>query len=144
MTSRPPSGPHTLLLTVYAVFTVAAGARSGVQVTRDFGAAPVAYTLSVLAALTYALGWVAIRRAATGRRGLAVVMLWGELAGVVGVGTLSLVRPDWFPESSVWSGFGVGYGFVPAVLPVLGLLWLRQSGSTSGTRHSRSAGSSAE
>lgn len=123
------SGPHKLLLTVYAVFTVSAGARSGVQVATDFGAAPVAYTLSVLAALTYALGWVAIRRAASGRLGFAAVMLWVELAGVVGVGTLSLVRPDWFPEPSVWSGFGIGYGFVPAVLPVLGLLWLRRQRS---------------
>jgi hypothetical protein len=69
---------------------------------------------------------VAIRRAAAGRLGFATVMLWLELAGVIGVGTLSLVRPDWFSDASVWSGFGVGYGFVPAVLPVLGLLWLRQ------------------
>ena len=53
-------------------------------------------------------------------------MLWLELAGVLGVGVLSLLRPSWFPEASVWSGFGVGYGFVPAVLPVLGLLWLQR------------------
>ena len=129
--SQPPrtverSGPHKLLLTVYAVFTLSAGARSGVQIARDFDAAPVAYSLSVLAALTYALGWVAIRRAAAGRRGFASVMLWLELAGVLIVGTLSLVRQDWFEESSVWSGYGAGYGFVPAVLPVLGLLWLRR------------------
>jgi hypothetical protein len=25
----------------------------------------------------------------------------------------------------VWSDFGIGYGFVPVVLPILGLLWLR-------------------
>ncbi len=129
------SGPHQLLLAVYAIFTLAAGARSLVQISRDFDAAPVAYTLSVLAALTYALGWLAIRRAAAGRLGFAAVMLWVELAGVVTVGVLSLLRPDWFPDPSVWSGFGVGYGFVPAVLPVLGLLWLRgQSRSLVSTR----------
>lgn len=130
MTEPRRTGPHTLLLTVYALFTLAAGARSGVQIARDFDAAPVAYLLSVLAALTYALGWVAIRRAASGRLGFASWMLWLEVAGVLGVGTLSLVRPDWFPDSSVWSGYGVGYGFVPAALPVLGLVWLRQQRET--------------
>ena len=132
MTGPRRSGPHTLLLTVYAVFTVAAGARSGVQITRDFDAAPVAYSLSILAAVTYALGWLAIRRAAAGRLGFARLVLGLELAGVLGVGTLSLARPDWFPDASVWSGYGVGYGFVPAVLPVLGLLWLHQQRGSRG------------
>jgi hypothetical protein len=27
----------------------------------------------------------------------------------------------------VWSVYGRGYGFVPLVLPVLGLLWLRRT-----------------
>ncbi len=40
------------------------------------------------------------------------------------VGTLSLARPSAFPDATVWSNFGLGYGFVPLVLPVLGLLWL--------------------
>ena len=52
-------------------------------------------------------------------------MLWVELAGVLTVGTLSLVVPDWFPDATVWSDFGIGYGFVPVALPVAGLLWLR-------------------
>lgn len=126
MTEHSSTGPHKLLLTFYAIFTLAAGARSGVQIAHNFTAAPAAYSLSVLAAITYALGWVSIRRAAGGRVGFAAVMLWLELAGVLGVGTLSLARPAWFPDESVWSGYGVGYGFVPAVLPILGLLWLRQ------------------
>ena len=93
---------------------------------------PIAYTLSAVAALTYAAGWVAIRRASVGRTGLASVMLWVELVGVFAVGTLSLVRQDWFPDASVWSDFGIGYGFVPAVLPVAGLLWLRRQRSRPG------------
>jgi integral membrane protein len=52
-------------------------------------------------------------------------MLWVELAGVITVGTLSLLERDWFPDATVWSDYGIGYGFVPAVLPVAGLLWLR-------------------
>ncbi|HEY1133960.1 MAG TPA: hypothetical protein VGE77_05230, partial [Nocardioides sp.] len=58
------------------------------------------------------------------------VMLWVELAGVVTVGTLSLVVRDWFPDASVWSDYGIGYGFVPAILPVAGLLWLRRQKRT--------------
>lgn len=120
------SGGHQVLLAVYALFVLAAGARAAVQLGTDAGRAPVAYTLSAVAALTYAAGWVAIRRASVGNTGLASVMLWVELAGVFLVGTLSLVRRDWFPEPSVWSDYGIGYGFVPAVLPVAGLLWLRR------------------
>ncbi len=120
------SGPHQVLLVLYALFTLAAGARSAVQLATDADRAPVAYTLSAVAALTYAAGWYAIRRASVGHTGLASRLLWVELAGVVVVGVLSLVRDDWFPDASVWSGFGIGYGFVPVVLPVAGLLWLRR------------------
>jgi hypothetical protein len=31
------------------------------------------------------------------------------------------------PDETVWSSFGAGYGYVPLVLPVLGLLWLRRT-----------------
>ena len=45
-----------------------------------------------------------------------------ELAGVLVVGTLTVVDGELFPDQTVWSGYGSGYGFVPLVLPVLGLL----------------------
>jgi len=123
--TAPRSGPHKVLLAFYALFTLAAGARAAVQLATDAGAAPVAYTLSAVAAVTYALGWYAIREASVGHTGFASVMLWVELGGVLTVGTLSLVQRHWFPDASVWSDYGIGYGFVPAVLPVAGLLWLR-------------------
>lgn len=47
-----------------------------------------------------------------------------ELVGVVGIGTLSALVPAWFDEATVWSEFGAGYGFVPLVLPFVGLWWL--------------------
>jgi uncharacterized membrane protein YhdT len=115
-----------VLLALYAIFVLAAGGRSAYQLLTKAGDAPVAYTLSAVAALTYVAGWVAIRRASAGRTGFAGVMLWVELAGVLTVGTLSLVERGWFPDASVWSDYGRGYGFVPAVLPVLGLVWLRR------------------
>lgn len=120
------SGPHQVLLAVYALFTLAAGARALVQLATRHDRAPVAYWLSLGAAVTYALGWYAIREASAGRTGFARVMLWIELGGVLLVGTLSLLVRDWFPEPSVWSDYGVGYGFVPAVLPMVGLWWLRR------------------
>lgn len=119
------TGPHRVLIAVYALLTLAAGARSGVQLAQNAGAAPFAYGLSAVAACTYAGGWFAVSRAARGRTAVASVLLWVELSGVVTVGTVSLVEPGWFPDASVWSDYGIGYGFVPAVLPVCGLLWLR-------------------
>jgi Na+/melibiose symporter-like transporter len=120
----PADGSHRVLLAMYAVFALAAGARSAVQLVQQADEAPVAYTFSALAACTYVAGWFAIRRAAEGRTRLASVMLWVELAGVAIVGTLSLTISDWFPDASVWSGYGIGYGFVPAILPIVGLRWL--------------------
>ncbi|MBB3042709.1 hypothetical protein [Nocardioides soli] len=126
MSEAPRSGPHQVLLALYALFALAAGARSLVQLTTRYDEAPVAYWLSLAAAATYALGWWAIRQASSGHTGFASVMLWIELAGVLTVGTVSLLVPDWFPDASVWSDYGIGYGFVPAALPVAGLVWLRR------------------
>jgi hypothetical protein len=131
------TGPHKVLLAFYALFVLAAGARSAVQLATDAGRAPVAYGLSAVAACTYAAGWVAIRRASLGRTGFASIMLWVELAGVFLVGTLSLVKKDWFPDASVWSEYGIGYGFVPAGLPVAGLFWLRRQKRSVGDNHRR-------
>lgn len=121
------SGPHVILLACYALFILASGSRAVVQIATKFSDAPVAYALSAVAACTYIAGFVAIRRASRGRPAFARVMLWIELGGVVVIGTLSLVVPSWFPDASVWSEYGQGYGWVPAVLPVLGLIWLHRS-----------------
>ena len=40
------------------------------------------------------------------------------------MGLLSVVSPELFPKASVWSHFGAGYGYVPLVLPIIGLIWL--------------------
>jgi hypothetical protein len=123
--TAPRTGPHRVLIAVYALFTLAAGARSGVQLATQASEAPLAYSLSAAAACTYAAGWYAIARAARGQTALASVLLWFELCGVLVVGTVSLLKPDWFPDATVWSDYGIGYGFVPAALPICGLLWLR-------------------
>lgn len=119
------SGGHQVLLALYALFALAAGARSLVQLATKADEAPLAYSLSLLAALTYAVGYVAIKRAAEGRPRLAIATLWLEICGVVTVGTASLLEPEHFPDATVWSDYGIGYGFVPLVLPIAALLWLR-------------------
>jgi hypothetical protein len=120
------AGPGRVLVAIYGFFALAAGARAGVQLATQFGEAPVAYVLSALAAAVYVVATVGLARG--GRAGLrtAAVACSVELAGVLVVGTLSLTDRAAFPDATVWSGYGRGYGFVPLVLPVLGLLWLRQ------------------
>jgi hypothetical protein len=118
-------GPGRVLVAVYAVFALAAGARAAVQLALQFDEAPLAYLLSAFAALVYVAATVGLARGGRGGRRTAVVACSVELAGVLVVGTLSLADPAAFPDDTVWSGYGQGYGFIPLALPVLGLLWLR-------------------
>lgn len=115
-----------VLVAVYLVFAVAAGARSLVQVSTRFTEAPLAYSLSLLAAVVYLVATLALRRTSTTARRVAWAALGLEAVGVVAVGTLSLVRPVLFPDQTVWSDYGAGYGLVPLVLPFVGLWWLRR------------------
>ncbi len=116
-------GAGRLLIAVYWVFAVSASARALYQLANEFDKAPVAYSLSALSAGVYVLATIAL---AGGERRpkLALWTLVFELVGVLVVGTLSLTAPELFAHPSVWSGYGVGYGFIPLVLPVLGLIWL--------------------
>jgi cytochrome bd-type quinol oxidase subunit 2 len=123
------TGPGRVLVAVYAVFALAAGARAAVQLATRFSEAPLAYLLSALAAAVYVVATVALAR---GGRRVALAAISVELVGVLVVGTLSLADPAAFPDETVWSAYGRGYGFVPLVLPVLGLLWLRRSRRTAG------------
>ena len=117
-------GPGRLLVAVYAVFALAASSRALLQLATRFDEAPVAYLLSALAAAVYVVAAVALAR---DLRRIALLACAFELAGVLVVGTLSLVLTDVFPDETVWSTYGIGYGFVPLVLPVLGLWRLRRT-----------------
>lgn len=117
-------GPGRLVVAVYGVLAIAATARSSVQIARDLAEAPLAYLLSGVAAVVYLVATVALARGGARWRPVAWVTIGVELVGVLVVGTISVLRPDLFPAATVWSGFGSGYGFVPLVLPVIGLWWL--------------------
>ncbi|MGA8852117.1 MAG: hypothetical protein WB508_10405 [Aeromicrobium sp.] len=118
------AGFGRVLVAVYAIFALAASARSITQLLTKADEAPVAYTLSALAGVVYVVATWAL---ATGRRGLALVTIGFELAGVVAVGIVSVADGGLFPDQTVWSDFGRGYAFVPLVLPFIGLWWLRRT-----------------
>ncbi|GAA4471625.1 membrane protein [Enteractinococcus fodinae] len=118
------TGVGRIIVMLYAILALAASWRSGFQILTKFDEAPVAFTLSAMAGIVYIVATIAL--ATPGRKAwsVAVVAVWFELIGVVTVGTWSLLAPQMFPESTVWSSFGIGYGFIPLILPLIGLYWL--------------------
>jgi hypothetical protein len=121
-------GPGRLLLSLYGVFTVAALSRSIVQIILQFHEAPLAYVLSLVAGIVYAVITVALWRGGEAARKVALVSCSAELLGVLVVGTLTIADSSAFPDQTVWSDYGMGYLFLPVVVPITGLLWLRRSG----------------
>jgi len=118
-----------VVVAVYAVFALSASARSLFQLVTKAGEAPVAYGLSALAGVVYVVATFAL---ATNRHRLAAWTIGFELVGVLVVGLLTVFDAALFPDQTVWSDFGEGYGFVPLVLPFVGLAWVIRSRRTSG------------
>ena len=127
------SGVGRLLVLVYGILALAATGRSAVQISERFGDAPVAFSLSAVAAVVYIVATTALVLRGPGARAVAWATITFELVGVLVVGTLSVVSPDLLGlagadpfgrSSTVWSLYGAGYVFIPLALPVLGLLWL--------------------
>jgi hypothetical protein len=128
-TARPAdaalrTGLGRVLLFVYGVFALSASARAGVQISTHFAEAPLAYLLSALAGLVYVAATVGLAVGGTRGRRIALTSCTIELIGVLVVGTLSVADRVAFPDDTVWSRFGSGYGYVPLVLPFIGLWWL--------------------
>ena len=120
------TGIGRVLVIVYAVMAMGATGRSFVQIVRKFDEAPLAYSLSALAAVVYILATLALILAhRPGWYTVAWVAILFELIGILVVGTLSIFMPALFAHDSVWSYFGMGYVFIPLVLPMFGLWWLR-------------------
>lgn len=124
-TGRPGinTGPGRILTALYVVFAIAATGRSILQLVTEAQKAPLAYWLSAVAAVIYVVASVCLV-IGDRTRTVAIAACTVELVGVLGIGTLSFVRPDLFPDRTVWSHFGQGYGFLPLVLPIVALVWL--------------------
>jgi hypothetical protein len=116
-----------VLIAVYGVFALSATARAGVQIATRFGEAPVPYLLSALAGVVYILATIGLAGHGPAARRLAWAAVAFELVGVLVVGTFTVFDSGDFPDDTVWSVYGRGYGFVPLVLPLIGLWWLRHT-----------------
>jgi hypothetical protein len=119
-------GVGRLLIAVYAIFAISATARASYQLIREFDQAPIAYSLSALAAVVYVLATISLTKQQPKWQRIAKATIWFELIGVLLVGALSILLPEFFAHPSVWSGFGAGYAYIPLLLPILGLIWLRK------------------
>ncbi len=100
--ARRELGIGRVLIAVYAILALAALGRSVFQLGTKFGQAPVAYSLSALAAIVYVLATVALLVNKPGWRKVAWVTLVFELTGVLVVGTVSVIQPSLFPHDTVW------------------------------------------
>ena len=125
----PPTGPRRVLIALYAVFALAATARGVVQITTQLDAAPLAYALSLFSGVVYIAATIGLVTDRRWSRPLAWAAVGTEMAGVLIVGLLSIFDSEAFPKDTVWSRFGSGYGYVPIILPVIGLMYLWQTRS---------------
>ncbi|MCM2390455.1 hypothetical protein [Streptomyces albipurpureus] len=125
--SKLVAGPGVLLVWVYGVMSVGAVSRSVYEILVRFDTAPLAHSLSAVAAVVYAFITYTLVRGGERARRAALVCCAAELAGVLIVGTWTVWDPSAFPDSTVWSEYGMGYLFIPVLLPVTGMLWLRRS-----------------
>ncbi|GAA8852914.1 membrane protein [Helicobacter pylori] len=123
---RTGTGPGRIVVAVYAVLALAATGRSVLQITKYFDRAPLAYVLSAVAAVIYVVATVALAKGGPSGARLATGAITVEAVGVLAVGTLSFVRPELFPDKTVWSHYGSGYGYLPLVLPFVGLWWIHR------------------
>jgi hypothetical protein len=128
------SGPGRVLIALYAVFALGATSRSVVQILMQFHRAPLAYILSAFAAVVYIVATVCLARASATSRRVAVISCTVELVGVLAIGTASVLAPSAFPDATVWSVYGEGYFFIPVILPILGILWVRHTAKLSSPR----------
>jgi cytochrome bd-type quinol oxidase subunit 2 len=133
-TRRKLAGPARILVAVYAVLAIAATGRSVFQIIDRFDEAPIAFSLSAVAAIVYLVATLAL---AFRRDRVAWVTIGFELLGVLIIGGISVFAPHLIGlgdvalldramgrEGTVWALFGLGYLCIPLVLPVIGLLYL--------------------
>ena len=125
-------GIGRLLIAAYAVLALAATGRAGYELVAKFDQAPLSYSLSAASALIYIVATIALARPTIAWRRVAYLAVIIELAGVLVIGVASFIWPEFFTYDgkqvrTVWSYFGIAYGCVPLVLPVLGLIWLGKS-----------------
>ncbi|HEY1531399.1 MAG TPA: hypothetical protein VGF80_11325 [Galbitalea sp.] len=128
---RRSLGVGRVLIIVYAILAIGATSRAVYQLVTIYSSARVPITLSAVSGVVYIVATLALLLRGPAWYRVAWITISFELLGVLVVGTLSLLDPALFAGSAkvsfgtVWSYYGIGYLFIPLVLPVLGMLWLR-------------------
>lgn len=79
--------------------------------------------LSTFVGALYILIIVGLRKRSPRWWWLTLALLIVELTGVLLVGTIDVIWHP-FPYATVWSKYGIGYFFMPLVLPFAGLTYL--------------------
>lgn len=120
-------GAGRFIIAVYGVFAVSATARALYQLLTEFDKAPIPYSLSGFAAVVYLIATLALSRPGRAWSLVAWAAVITELLGVFAAGAWSFGDPEMFHTPTVWSHFGSGYGYIPAVLPIVGMWWLRRT-----------------
>jgi len=135
--ARRSLGAGRVLIIVYAILAIGATSRAGYQFAAFFGQYPAArlpIALSAVSGVIYIVATIALVAPGRAWYRVAWVTISFELLGVLTIGTLSILIPAVFAgpanlpdvaDGTVWSTYGIGYLFIPVVLPVLGMLWLR-------------------
>lgn len=131
-TPKAQLGIGRLLVAAYAVLALAATGRASYELIAKFDQAPLPYALSAFSAVVYIIATIALARSGSTAKIIAWIAVSIELVGVVTIGLASFLLPDVFNYEgvqvrTVWSYFGIAYGCVPLVLPVLGLMWLKRA-----------------
>ena len=126
-TDPKSSGLGRVIIVVYGIFSLSAGVRSLYQILTQFDVAPLAYLLSLFSAAVYVLAAIALAKTGPRWHRLATGAVLVELIGVLGIGAWTFAAPQLFADETVWSHFGQGYGYIPLLLPIVGLIWLRRT-----------------
>lgn len=135
-TPRRSLGVGRVLIIVYAILAIGATSRAIYQMVTVYSEARLPITLSAVSGVVYIVATLALVLPGRTWYRIAWVTISFELLGVLVIGTLSLFDPALFAGSAtisdgtVWSYYGRGYVFIPVVLPILGMLWLRSRRAT--------------
>ncbi len=125
--SRKNKGIGAIIVAVYGIFALSSSARAGYQILTKFEEAPLAYSLSALAAVVYIVATISLGSSSVKSWRISRIAVLVELIGVLVVGALSYIIPEHFAHPAVWSHFGQGYAYIPLILPLVGLWWLHRT-----------------
>lgn len=109
----------------YPVLALSTGVRAVYQLAGfKEGASTTAAVLSLVASICYLAASIGFFKRERWAWWLSVCALGFEMSMVLVIGTITTINPDIFGDETVWSRYGMGYGFFPLIQPLLGLIWL--------------------